>query len=77
MYDFKGTEPVARRKMKEYDLEKWFLKGEASRKADEGYCFFVHARFLLIDPLSDDPLVCSGSANFSSQPYCKMMRTCC
>jgi len=28
--------------------------------------FFVHTKFLLIDPLSDDPLVCSGSANFSS-----------
>jgi hypothetical protein len=26
----------------------------------------VHTKFLLIDPLSDDPLVCSGSANFSS-----------
>ena len=28
--------------------------------------FFIHTKFLLIDPLSDDPLVCSGSANFSS-----------
>ena len=28
--------------------------------------FFVHAKILLIDPLSDDPLVCSGSANFST-----------
>jgi phosphatidylserine/phosphatidylglycerophosphate/cardiolipin synthase-like enzyme len=27
--------------------------------------FFVHTKFLLIDPLSDDPLVCTGSANFS------------
>jgi type IV secretory pathway VirB10-like protein len=26
----------------------------------------VHTKFLLIDPLSNDPLVCSGSANFSS-----------
>ena len=25
----------------------------------------MHSKFLLIDPLSDDPLVCSGSANFS------------
>src|SRR4030095_1521194 len=25
-----------------------------------------HQKFLLCDPLSDDPLVCSGSANFSS-----------
>jgi phosphatidylserine/phosphatidylglycerophosphate/cardiolipin synthase-like enzyme len=28
--------------------------------------FFIHTKFLLIDPLSIDPLVCSGSANFSS-----------
>jgi hypothetical protein len=27
--------------------------------------FFVHSKVLLIDPLSDDPLVCTGSANFS------------
>src|SRR5262249_52689626 len=32
----------------------------------DGFVFFVHTKFLLIDPLSDDPLVCSGSANFSS-----------
>lgn len=32
----------------------------------QGNVFFVHTKFLLIDPLSDDPLVCSGSANFSS-----------
>jgi phosphatidylserine/phosphatidylglycerophosphate/cardiolipin synthase-like enzyme len=25
----------------------------------------VHTKYLLIDPLSDDPLVCTGSANFS------------
>jgi phosphatidylserine/phosphatidylglycerophosphate/cardiolipin synthase-like enzyme len=31
----------------------------------QGFVFFVHTKFLLIDPLSDDPLVCSGSANFS------------
>ncbi|WP_431236097.1 phospholipase D-like domain-containing protein (plasmid) [Mycolicibacterium psychrotolerans] len=28
--------------------------------------FFIHTKFLLIDPLSDDPLVCTGSANFSA-----------
>jgi phosphatidylserine/phosphatidylglycerophosphate/cardiolipin synthase-like enzyme len=26
---------------------------------------FVHTKYLIIDPLSDDPLVCTGSANFS------------
>ncbi len=66
MYEFKNGAPVARRKIKEFDLEKWFLKEELFRKTNEGFVFFVHTKFLLIDPLSDDPLVCSGSANFSS-----------
>jgi phosphatidylserine/phosphatidylglycerophosphate/cardiolipin synthase-like enzyme len=57
---------VARRTIKEFDLDKWFLKEEHYRRANEGFVFFIHTKFLLIDPLSDDPLVCSGSANFSS-----------
>jgi hypothetical protein len=36
-----------------------------ARPTNKGHVFFVHAKVLLIDPLSDDPLVCSGSANFS------------
>jgi phosphatidylserine/phosphatidylglycerophosphate/cardiolipin synthase-like enzyme len=66
MYTFKDGEPVARRTIKEFDLDKWFLKEEHYRRANEGFVFFIHTKFLLIDPLSDDPLVCSGSANFSS-----------
>ncbi len=66
MYEFKNGEPVGRRQIKEFELEKWFLKEEHFRKANEGFIFFVHTKFLLIDPLSDDPLVCSGSASFSS-----------
>lgn len=46
-------------------LEKWFLKEELARPVNSGHVFFVHSKFLMIDPLSDDPLVCSGSANFS------------
>jgi phosphatidylserine/phosphatidylglycerophosphate/cardiolipin synthase-like enzyme len=65
MYTFKDGEPVARRRIKEFELDKWFLKEEHFRKANEGFVFFIHTKFLLIDPLSDDPLVCSGSANFS------------
>ncbi|KAF5888167.1 phospholipase D-like domain-containing protein [Rhizobium sp. PEPV16] len=26
----------------------------------------MHTKYLVIDPLSDDPLICTGSANFSS-----------
>lgn len=46
-------------------LDKWFVNEELSRPTNKGHVFFVHAKILLIDPLSDDPLVCSGSANFS------------
>ena len=45
-------------------LDDWFLKEELFRK--QGHIFFIHTKFLLIDPLGDDPLVCTGSANFSS-----------
>ena len=27
--------------------------------------FYVHTKFMLIDPLSEDPVVITGSANFS------------
>jgi hypothetical protein len=54
---------VARRKAKQFPLDRWFLKEELTR--DEGNIFFVHTKYLLIDPLSDDPLICTGSANFS------------
>ena len=66
MYVFKNGKPVARKRIEEFDLDKWFLVEEHFRRANEGFVFFVHTKFLLIDPLSDDPLVCSGSANFSS-----------
>lgn len=45
-------------------LDAWFLKEELFRK--QGYVFFIHTKFLLIDPLGDNPLVCTGSANFST-----------
>ena len=64
MYTFKNGKPVARKPIKEFDLDKWYLKEEHPRR--KGFVFFIHTKFLLIDPLSDDPLVCSGSANFSS-----------
>ena len=54
---------VANRKVKTFPLDRWFLKEELTR--DQGNIFFVHTKYLLIDPLSDDPLICTGSANFS------------
>jgi phosphatidylserine/phosphatidylglycerophosphate/cardiolipin synthase-like enzyme len=47
------------------DLDQWFVNEELARPTNNGHVFFVHSKVLLIDPLSDDPLVCSGSANFS------------
>jgi phosphatidylserine/phosphatidylglycerophosphate/cardiolipin synthase-like enzyme len=46
-------------------IEEWFIHEELARPLSNGHVFFVHSKLLLIDPLSDDPLVCSGSANFS------------
>ena len=63
LYTFKDGKPVARKKIKDFELDKWFLVEDHFRH--QGFVFFVHTKFLLIDPLSDDPLVCSGSANFS------------
>jgi hypothetical protein len=47
------------------DLDKWFLREELARPTNHGHVFFIHSKVLIIDPLSDDPLVFSGSANFS------------
>jgi hypothetical protein len=66
IYRMKDGKPTARIPIKEFELDKWFFKEEHFRKKNEGFVFFVHTKFLLIDPLSDDSLVCSGSANFSS-----------
>jgi phosphatidylserine/phosphatidylglycerophosphate/cardiolipin synthase-like enzyme len=50
-----------------FAIEEWFLEEDLERKSGEGFVFFVHTKFLLIDPLSDDPLLCTGSANFSDE----------
>ncbi|TDO06484.1 phosphatidylserine/phosphatidylglycerophosphate/cardiolipin synthase-like enzyme [Mycobacterium sp. BK086] len=63
VFDKKGEPTGKRVGIKEFELDKWFLKEDHFRHA--GFVFFIHTKFLLIDPLSDDPLVCTGSANFS------------
>lgn len=64
-FDDEGK-PVARRRIVDFELDKWFLAEDHYRPKNDGFVFFVHTKFLLIDPLSDDPLVCTGSANFST-----------
>jgi phosphatidylserine/phosphatidylglycerophosphate/cardiolipin synthase-like enzyme len=47
-------------------LDEWFIEEELARPTNKGHVSFLHSKILLIDPLSDDPLICTGSANFSS-----------
>ena len=65
IYEIKDGKVRSRKPIQEFELDKWFFKEELYRPKNDGFVFFVHTKFLLIDPLSDDPLVCSGSANFS------------
>lgn len=44
------------------DLENWLVEQHYRQR---GHVFYVHQKFILIDPLGDDPLVFAGSANFS------------
>ena len=62
-FSVKDGKIVAKRKVKQFALDRWYLQEELTR--DQGNIFFVHTKYLLIDPLSDDPLICTGSANFS------------
>jgi len=52
-----------RAKVPGWQLDKWFL--DEGHYRYEGNVFYIHTKILLVDPLSDDPLVISGSANFS------------
>ncbi len=45
-------------------LEIWQQKGHAESMHHSGV--FIHTKILLVDPLSDSPLVVTGSANFST-----------
>src|SRR5262249_7281524 len=66
IYQIRNGRVTTRRSIEGFELDKWFFKEEHFRPKNDGFVFFVHTKFLLIDPLSNDPLVCSGSANFSS-----------
>ena len=66
IYQIRNGRVTTRRRIEDFELDRWFFQEEHFRPKNDGFVFFVHTKFLLIDPLSDDPLVCSGSANFSS-----------
>ena len=59
----KNGDPTLRRSIPGFKLEKWFLHEELYRK--QGNIFFIHLKVLMTDVLTDDPLVFTGSANFS------------
>ncbi|WP_242216858.1 phospholipase D-like domain-containing protein [Shinella zoogloeoides] len=44
------------------DLENWLVE---QHHKSSGHVFYVHQKFILVDPLGDDPLIFAGSANFS------------
>ena len=52
------------RKLAGWELDRWFHDEEHFR-GTRGHIFYVHTKYLLLDPLGDDPLVFSGSANYS------------
>lgn len=51
-------------KIKGHSLDEWFREEEHFRK--KGHVFFIHTKYMLIDALSEDPQIFSGSANFSN-----------
>ncbi len=52
-----------RRSIEGWALDEWFRREEHFRT--RGHIFYVHTKYMCIDPLTDDPKVFSGSANFS------------
>jgi len=66
LYQMEDGNVTSRRRIRPFELEKWYFHEEHFRPKNAGFVFFVHTKFLLVDPLSDDPLICSGSANFSN-----------
>jgi phosphatidylserine/phosphatidylglycerophosphate/cardiolipin synthase-like enzyme len=47
-------------------LHQWAKETSARGLGLNTHVSFVHSKFLLVDPLSDDPIVVTGSANFSA-----------
>ncbi|HMN46282.1 MAG TPA: phospholipase D-like domain-containing protein [Povalibacter sp.] len=47
-------------------LHQWAKETSARGLGLNTHVSFIHSKFLLVDPLSDDPIVVTGSANFSA-----------
>jgi hypothetical protein len=46
------------------NFDRWLE--EIDRLSDEQHVLFVHTKYMVIDPLGDDPIIVIGSANFSA-----------
>lgn len=57
-----GTNAI-RYKTPGWKLDEWFIKEEHFRK--KGHIFYIHTKILMLDVLTDDPKIFTGSANFS------------
>jgi phosphatidylserine/phosphatidylglycerophosphate/cardiolipin synthase-like enzyme len=55
---------ILKHKFEGWQLDKWFKEEDHYRK--KGMIFYVHTKYLMIDALTDDPIIFTGSANFSS-----------
>ena len=47
-------------------LGKWVVETDTRKLGLNRHVAFIHCKFLLHDPLGDDPIVVTGSANFST-----------
>ena len=57
------------------NFDRWL--GEIDRITKGPHVHWVHLKLMLVDPLSDDPTIVTGSANFSqSSKRTRMTRTC-
>ncbi len=50
--------------MNGHRLDEWFRREEHFRR--QGHIFYVHTKIMMLDTMTDDPLIFTGSANFSS-----------
>jgi phosphatidylserine/phosphatidylglycerophosphate/cardiolipin synthase-like enzyme len=48
------------------DLYQWAKETSTRGMKLNSHVAYIHSKFLLVDPLGDDPVVVSGSANFSA-----------
>ncbi|MDH4218424.1 MAG: phospholipase D-like domain-containing protein [Candidatus Aminicenantes bacterium] len=46
-----------------WELDKWYMEEELYRR--QGHVFYVHTKYMILDALTDDPKIFTGSANFS------------